>query len=361
MFSQNGKLSEKQLRRMLILPLYASLIFVIPHLSAWLFGASIVPGLLIFFVMSLLYVAFIWRMAQWYENNRFCVEHNRLLLLIQIVRLIVRLAFYIGLTIAVLGEGEVPLAPQNTKQNVGGLLVAVPLLAICVYAALKRREQQGRIYELMFWLLFVPFIFVILFGISRMDFSVFVPHCDVSFGILCYRAYLLLPFLLPVENYLLLRPYLQSGEKSRKTCYATLGTIFLVVLLTLGLLGIYGVQAGGAEELLTVAIMRCIRLPFQMTERVDAFLIWFFLVGCFVLIAQTLFLAAELAVKSICGAKQIWSIAIILGNAIVVVIFLSDYSSVLWSYRVYAAIIDVPLSVILPMVGMLGKEESSHA
>ncbi|MDO5154494.1 MAG: hypothetical protein Q4D51_00875 [Eubacteriales bacterium] len=361
MFSQNGKLSEKQLRRMLILPLYASLILVVPHVSAWLFGASIVPGLLAFFVMSLLYVAFIWWVARWYQNNRLCVVQNRLLLLIQIVRLIVRLAFYIGLTIAVLGEGEVPFAPQNTKQNAGGLLVAVPLLAICVYAAWQKREQQGRIYELMFWLLFVPFIFVVLFGIRRMDFSVFVPHCDVSFGILCYRAYLLLPFLLPVENYLLLRPYLQSGEKSRKTCYAIMGTIFLAVLLTLGILGIYGVQAGGAEELLTVAIMRCIRLPFQLTERVDAFLIWFFLVGCFVLIAQTLFFAAELVAVSIRGAKRIWSIVVILGSAIVVVIFLPDYSSMLWSYRTYAAIMDVPLSLILPMVGMLGKGESAHA
>ena len=56
MFSQTGRISEKQMRRMLILPVYASLIFVVPCLSAWLFGESIVPGLMVFFVLACVYV-----------------------------------------------------------------------------------------------------------------------------------------------------------------------------------------------------------------------------------------------------------------------------------------------------------------
>ena len=38
MFSNNGRISEKQMRRTLVLPVFAGCIFVLPHFAAKLFG-----------------------------------------------------------------------------------------------------------------------------------------------------------------------------------------------------------------------------------------------------------------------------------------------------------------------------------
>ena len=60
MFSCNGKISEKQIRCMLVLSVFASMIFVLPYLSAKVFGTSIIPGLLVFFAFSGIYILYIY-------------------------------------------------------------------------------------------------------------------------------------------------------------------------------------------------------------------------------------------------------------------------------------------------------------
>lgn len=394
MFSQNGRISEKQMRRMLILPMYASLIFVVPYLSAWLFGESIVPGLIVFFLLACVYVACIYGLAAWIremgkdhgvriirddirgkagEKGSVCnptkgtesvCAVGKLLILLQVLRIIVRLAFYICLSIEVSGEGQVPFMPHNAKGNVGSLLVVLPLLLVALYGANKKIERQGRLYEIIFWLMYIPLLLVLVFGIREVDFSVFIPKWDVSFGTLLFRGYLLLTFLLPVENYLLLRPFLQESpslqegkrnEKGRTSLsfFAVIGTILFVCFLTLFMLGIYGVQGAGSEEMLTVAIMRYIRLPLGFIERVDVLLVWFFMIGCFVLISQSLYFSGMLLSIAFPFAKRVLLLAIVLAVAVVVVVFMPGYGSTLWLYRSYGAGMDLPLSLILPIVGLL--------
>lgn len=403
MFSQNGRISEKQMRRMLVLPLYASLVFVIPYLSAWLFGESILPGLIVFFVLACMYVGCIYGLSAWLRNTgknygmsvcavekrKESVENGsisnpvkgaetigapgRLLIVLQVLRIIVRLAFYICLSIEVLGEGQVPFMPHNAKGNVGSLFVVLPLLLVALYGANKYMEKQGRIYELVFWLLYIPLVLVLLFGIWEVDFSVFIPQWSVSFGTLLFRGYLLLSFLLPVENYVLLRPFLQErqavGEGINKNTgkhsgapsfFAVIGTVLLVCILTLFMLGIYGVQSAGSEKMLTVAIMRYIRLPLGFVERVDVLLVWFFMIGCFVLIGQALYFAGMLLSIAFPKAKKGWMLVVVLAAAMVIVIFLPGYDSTLWLYRSYGAVMDLPLSLILPLVGILEIQAFGH-
>lgn len=372
MFSRNGMISEKQMRRMLVLSVYASLIFVVPYLSAWLFGESIVPGLATFFVLACVYTACIYAFSLWLRKTvTSCGEGEKsiagqVLVLMQVLRLIIRLAFYICLTIEVLGEGQVPFMPENAGGNGGRLLVAVPLLLVALYAASigdrgNGVEKQGRIYELIFWVLFIPLVLVLLFGIPEVDFSVFVPQTSTNAGVLLFRAYLLLPFLLPVENYLLLRPFLQEENADRKkgrhtgvaALAAALGTVLLVCILTLFMLGIYGVQGAGTEEMLTVSIMRYVRLPLGFIERVDVLLVWFFMIGCFVLIGQTLYFMRMLLSRIFSRAGKIWLLPVPLVAAIVLAILLPGYGDALWVYRIYGAVADVPFSFILPMLGVL--------
>lgn len=393
MFSNNGKISEKQMRRMLVLPTFASGIFVLPYLSARLFGKSVFPGLLMFFVFACIYVGCIVGIGTRYskkcegktgENGElpsrlgFVKTVNsegiagKLLLIIQILRLLVRLAFYIVLAIEILGEGQVPFMPAAETGGVVNLLVVLPLLLVALYGASKRIEQNARLHEMIFWVLFVPFIIMILFGLREVDYSVFVPHLEMSFGRLVFYGYALLTFIQPIENYLYLQPILRetdgdrivSSGKTNAVCRffckrslqfrvmtAELFVIFLAAALSLFILGIYGVHGAGSEEMVTVAIMRYIRLPLGVLERFDVLMVWFFMTGCFVLICNSLYHAGYLLME-LCGRKKIGFLVIILLLASGMMLLLPEYSHTVMLFLFYGAVLDIPFSILVPLVGL---------
>ncbi len=365
MFSKNRKISEKQLRRMIVLPVFASIIFVVPYVSANLYRESIVPGLLLFVAMAGLYVLYICGMGVCYEqcagatgNRGFAGALSQsglvggALILLQVARLIVRLGFYILLTIAILEEAQVPFMLKAGEEIYSDILVALPLLLIGVYGANVGVEKQGRIHELLFWVLFIPFLVMIVFGLKEVDYSIFFPRVKVSFGELISRSYLLLAFVLPVENYLYLRPDLRVHKEKNRTCIAVIGTILLACVLILFALGIYGVNGAADSPMVTIDIMRYIRLPFGVLERFDVLMIWFFIVGCFLLICETLYFAKRLVEEWYGKRVSVWGLLFLLVLALLVVVVLRSYTNGLLTYVCYAATLDIPLSLLLPVFGV---------
>lgn len=393
MFSHNGKISEKQMRRMLVLPTFASGIFVLPYLSARLFGKSVFSGLLVFLVFACIYVGCIVGLGTKYCNKREGKTEERnvstcqmgfvkavysqgiagkLLLIIQILRLFIRLVFYIVLAIEILGEAQVPFMPAEKTNGVANLLVVLPLLLVVLYGAGKRIEQNARLHEMIFWVLFIPFIIMLLFGLWEVDYAVFVPHLAMPFGRLLLYGYALLTFIQPMENYLYLRPVLSEGNKHGDTSFrginaisryfrkrslqfrvivAELFVIFLAVVISLFILGIYGVNGGGSEEMVTIAIMRYIRLPLGILERFDVLMVWFFMTGCFVLLCNSLYHAGYLF-KELCGKKKSGLLVIILVLAGGLVLLLPEYSDTLMLFLCYGAVLDIPLSILVPLAGL---------
>ena len=216
---------------------------------------------------------------------------------------------------------------------------------------------------------------MILFGLKEVDYSVFVPHISMPLGRLVLYSYTLLAFVLPVENYLYLRPYLgehsivvekkktqDSGEeeyrfhKKKSNVWMSYGALLFVialaVVITLFILGIFGVHGAAGEEMVTIAIMRYIRLPFGVLERFDMLMIWFFMTGCFILICSTLYYLGHL-LRILCGRiKRIWLLLAMLVLAVGIVVFLPGYSHTLMLFRHYGAVIDIPLSILVPVLGI---------
>lgn len=387
MFSRNGKISEKQMRRMLVLSVFGSSIFVLPYLSAKLFEENVMPGLLLFFGLVIVYVTCIYGIGAWYQKNRpdgfadVLTQEGitgKLLLSIQFLRLLLRLAFYIVLSVEILGEAQVPFMRGTETRPLSNLLVILPLLLVALYGACREIEKQGRLHEMIFWVLFVPFIVMLLFGLGEVDYSVFVPKKDASFVNLLFYSYGLLTFILPVEHYLYLRPVLtkrrmrvKDAEESEienpvwVSYTAVLSVVALAILLSLFVLGIYGVHGAGTEEMVTISIMRYIRLPLGVLERFDVLMIWFFMTGCFVLICSTLYYAGHLLLLLFPGVKRIWVLIGILVAAMGLVMMLPGYSHTLLLFLGYGIIADIPLSLLIPLIGIglekLDTEEEENS
>ena len=112
MFSENGWISAKQVRRTLVLPVFASCIFVLPYLAARLFGSNMVWGLGIFLLLAIVYSSVLYGVGRYIvppgwedsvENDR---RGSKCIAGIQVLRLSIRLAFYILLAVTILGEAQ---------------------------------------------------------------------------------------------------------------------------------------------------------------------------------------------------------------------------------------------------------------
>lgn len=365
MFSKNGKISEKQLRRMVVLSVFASLIFVLPYLSAKLFGKSLIPGLFLFFALSGIYILYIDGMGKWYEKCRITKGKEgfvsaltesglvgKLLAVVQFSRIVIRLAFYILLVIAILGEAQVPFMLKSNEELWSNLLVVLPLLLIGVYGANTKIEKQSRIHEMLFWVLFIPFVLMMLFGLKEVDYQVFVPRVDMSFGKLMLYAYILLTFVLPMENYLYLRPDLGHHKERNYTSVAVVSAITFGIIITLFILGIYGVNGAADETMTTIAIMRYIRLPFGVLERFDVLMIWFFVIGCFILICQTLYFSGYIYRKMCAKNNSIWILIVVLLLSWGIVCKVQTYENGWLPFLCYGAVLDIPISVCFPLLGL---------
>lgn len=371
MFSCNEKISEKQLLKMFVSSVFTGTIFVIPYLAARLFKESIVTGLLFFLVLGSLYLLFFYGMGAHYE-----IGENKWLLSLRVLRLTVRLAFYMVLAVAVLGEAQVPFMQGKGTDKFTNLLVLLLLLVGLYGANTTRRgsgyqnikkeltdeeyldiEKQGRIREMIFWMLFLPFVVMILFGLREVDYSVFLPHFTMPFGSFLIYGYLLLTFLLPAENYLYASSFVRK-KGGRKIIFSALIVFALVLILTLFLLGIYGVDGAAEEEMVTIAIMRYIRLPFGVLERFDMLMVWFLMAGCFVLICETLYYAGYLLSRIFDRAKRIWLIVFVLAVSLLFVVVIPNYKEAVSVFIFYSAFFDVPISLILPIVEMVIVEKN---
>lgn len=394
---------------MLVLPVFAGCIFVLPYLSAKLFGESVLSGLLVFLGCSCIYAACIYGIGEKCAPFRFVTAAGgggipgKFLLVIQILRLLLRIAFYIVLSIEILGEAQVPYMSGKNLDNPADFLVVLPLLLVAVYGAvqgsassknvssLSRRkeynlgtpEKQGRIHEMIFWVLFIPFIIMILFGLKEVDYSVFIPHLQMPFTRFVFYGYMLVTFILPVEYYLYVRPELakqrimvkdrkEDADQEKKTFLyqkkssvwksyiAIFSVILLAIVISLLILGIYGVRGAGNEEMVTIAIMRYIRLPFGVLERFDVLIVWFFMAGCFILLCGALYYTGYLLQVLCAGIKRIWLLLGALAVASGIAVLLPGYSDTLLMAGYYGAIIDIPLSILIPLLGMGVSELSSE-
>lgn len=365
MFSYNGKISEKQLRRMVILPLFASVIFVLPYLSVKLFDTAVLPGLLVFFVFAGLYVLYIYGMGEWLGGHRASNGNEgyirvfsgsgfigKALSLVQLIRLVVRLAFYIILAMAVLEEAQVPLMVKTSDEVYSNVLVVLPLLLVGVYGANVQVEKQGRIHEVLFWLLFIPFLVMIMFGLPEVDVKALIPRVDQSFGTILLYGYMLLVFVLPVENYLYLRPALRQQKDRNRSYLSVIFAVALAIVITLFIIGIYGLRGAADNPLICIDIMRYIQLPFGVLERFDVLMIWFLMIGCFVLICGTLYFAKYIVCNLCKHISSVWVLLGLLFLALLIVVYVRDYNNALLTFLCYGAVMDVPFSIIMPLLGV---------
>lgn len=353
MFSNNGRISQKQLKCLVTMPVFASGVLVLPHMLAKLYEENLVYGIAAFIAASAIYVGILFFEGSGYKRKRINGSY-RVAAVIDIIRNYIRLIFYILLSMAVLMEGQVPFVESKMGNSPGNMLILLPLVMVALYGAGKGLEAAGRLYEMIRWSLIFPYVIMIAFGLKEMDFALALPKRMIEgnhspMGMI-YTSFALLTFIIPVENYLRLKLRTEDDQSTgRKIYMSVMIWIAVICAVSFFVVGIYGVRGAAGEDMVSIAIMRYIELPLGVLQRFDVLMVWFFMTGCFVLINSTMS-TIRLLLDDLCSEKTAKVILVTMtAFALLTALRCPGYEEVVFGFMVFGMLVDVPLSIIMPL------------
>lgn len=296
MFSNNNRISTRQVFRLFVFDFIGMSTLVLP---AKLAGTSGCDGVFAIVAGGLFASLYLWYLA-WIMRR---MDSD----LITYVRqslprwgAFVMLCFFAAYCILEASYGAYIFADVMKKGLVGGesyTLLLLLILAVAAYAIQSGIESRARVYESLFWVLFVPLFLLLWIAASDVN-TIYLhsffeaPVMNVAGGGLLVFEYLMLVFLV------LFFPAYVKKDAQKKMVAAVYRALWVAVLVfivfDLILLGSFGERAMAKMRYPALTLMSNIHLRGSFLKRLDAFLlaIWFFTL--FALINVFLFYAKQL-------------------------------------------------------------------
>lgn len=296
MFSNNNRISTRQVFRLFIFDFIGMSTLVLP---AKLAGTSGCDGVFAIVVGGILTSLYLWYLA-WIMRR---MDSDLITYVRQALPrwgALVMLCFFAAYCILEASYGAYIFADVMKKGLVGGesyTLLLLLILAVAAYAIQSGIESRARVYESLFWVLFVPLFLLLWIAASDVN-TIYLhsffeaPVTNVAGGGLLVFEYLMLVFLV------LFFPAYVKKDAQKKMVAAVYRALWVAVLVfivfDLILLGSFGERAMAKMRYPALTLMSNIHLRGSFLKRLDAFLlaIWFFTL--FALINVFLFYAKQL-------------------------------------------------------------------
>lgn len=296
MFSNNNRISTRQVFRLFVFDFIGMSTLVLP---AKLAGTSGCDGVFAIVVGGLFASLYLWYLA-WIMRR---MDSDLITYVRQALPrwgALVMLCFFAAYCILEASYGAYIFADVMKKGLVGGesyTLLLLLILAVAAYAIQSGIESRARVYESLFWVLFVPLFLLLWIAASDVN-TIYLhsffeaPVMNVAGGGLLVFEYLMLVFLV------LFFPAYVKKDAQKKMVAAVYRALWVAVivfaLFDLILLGSFGERAMAKMRYPALTLMSNIHLRGSFLKRLDAFLlaIWFFTL--FALINVFLFYAKQL-------------------------------------------------------------------
>ena len=296
MFSNNNRISTRQVFRLFVFDFIGMSTLVLP---AKLAGASGCDGVFAIVAGGLFASLYLWYLA-WIMRR---MDSN----LITYVRqslprwgAFVMLCFFAVYCILEASYGAYIFADVMKKGLVGGesyTLLLLLILAVAAYAIQSGIESRARVYESLFWVLFVPLFLLLWIAASDVNTIYLHSFFEAPVTNVAGGGLLVFEYLMPVFLVLFFPAYVRKDAQKKMVAavYRALWVAVLVfIVFDLILLGSFGERAMAKMRYPALTLMSNIHLRGSFLKRLDAFLlaIWFFTL--FALINVFLFYAKQL-------------------------------------------------------------------
>lgn len=281
MFSENGKISSRQIKRLFVFDLFGAASLLLPAQLAeegglgffMIAAGALLAGLYLWLVIACLNRAGQDYMA--YLKQGWGSLLARLLYLCYASICITACAWSAKLLAELMSDSLLD------GQEYPAALFLILLLAL--YGGSAGIEARARIYEILFWVLVIPLAAMLALCIRQVQVIQWFPLSGNAGGGSvgrfflgagrCFAAFLPLTFLL------FLVPHVKDKKKSGKAAaWALAISAIAIAVIYLILLGIFGSSALAREEYPAITLMGMVKIPGDFLKRLDAVMVgvWFF-------------------------------------------------------------------------------------
>lgn len=189
-------------------------------------------------------------------------------------------------------------------ENISFYLVLLLILIVAFYGMAGGIEGRARVYEMLFWFLMIPLFLMLLAACREVKTAYWSPVFSTGFKEVFRGSYYVFFCYSIVTLVLFLKEYVTDSEKYRKAAGKAVwfsGGVFAVLYLVL--VGLFGVDALAQMKFPAVTMMSRVQITGGFLKRTDAFMfgIWFFTL--YALLNSMVFYSGNLVAKAIrdCG------------------------------------------------------------
>lgn len=278
MFASNGKISIRQIKRLILFDIFGISSLILPQLLAQNSGADGAFAILVGMLFGMLFLGLIGKILRQMDADYY-VYLNRAF---GRVGSDLCAIFYFFYSISMSGFAAYQicmLMKKNLLREQSFMLVLTILLLVGAYGIYGGIECRGRVYEILFPVLsFILFIMLAL-SASNVETDRIAPliYSDgIGFVKSCYLVF---GFFSMVFFSLFLKPYCSGKQNLAKAIRSVLLTLGIVLfLIYLILIGVFGSASLAELQTAIVTLMSMVEIPGGFLERFDAVMVgvWFF-------------------------------------------------------------------------------------
>lgn len=209
------------------------------------------------------------------------------------------LALYVGWFLLVAGYTAYLFSELVAAQLVDGIgvpFVLFSILLLCFYGMMGGIEGRARVYEILFWILLIPFGMMVVSAWKQMDMDYWCPVAERSFGAVGRGSLQIFFFESILFLVLFLQEFVRDGKntvyKNAKRALLLFGMLLAVLYLTLE--GMFGSTMLSGMRFAAVTMMSSVQISGGFLKRTDAFMLGFWFFTLYALLSSMVFYAGNL-------------------------------------------------------------------
>lgn len=356
MFAKNNKISSRQLGRMLVLNMFSLSMIILPSIAVRSANKDGIISIIIGTILAFIYGYIIMGFSKRVDGDfiKFSTKTigritTYLFTLLYLFKFFLSCIFAMGLFAQIISETL--LVDTNYK------IILILFLLVASYASIKGIEVQGRIAEILYYVILTPTIILLLIGITKVDTSNVLPLLTNDVSSIFIGSYLVLITYSIIDIIMFTLPMINEDKgiekEIKKSIITVSGLNIIIFIITVGILGEYATKQNIWS---TVTTMQMIQLPGSFLQRQDGIMLGLWIVTAFTIISTFLFCLSILSHQVV---KVVEYRYFIIPLAVLLYFFTSkviDLEGVLNIYGKYMIYIGLPQSIIIPGIIILADK-----
>ncbi len=346
MFAQNERISTRQFKRLLTLELFGVTTALLPGILCKTVQrdgvTALAGGVLLVFLYGLLLKAAAKRAGRSLqqtlkEKKKVVYEIFLLVMTIQMILM--------GIWVLTLAA---ELSRDILLQEMDLRVVICTFAFVCVAGALQGMECRGRMAEILYAFLLLPFLFFLFLAARKMNLDTMQPILTEPAKTIGKGSYEVFIVFQGVTLGFFALPYLKDQKDFWKGVKKSiwLNGLFCLLLLVVAI-GIFGIDGAANQNWLAVNLMTTPDFPGGLVERMDVLMVTIWIVALFFFVSGSIFYGGKMVGRLFSMKRERTGLWILSALIVAGSILMGNKDYAYYVYMTYMKYIGVPLLLLL--------------